>query len=266
MKKPVFGTREWAEVNADICNGCCNNCWYCFAKAEAVRFKKMSAGEWPVAVERNMDRIHALAQKQPKKIMFPAHHDITLDNIEICLEVIKILLEAGHELLIVSKPKVGCITQICHDFTDYTDKILFRFTMGSVRQPVIDLWEPKAPTVLERLNAITLAYNFGFRTSVSAEPLLEDSIFNVALLIMTVKKYVTDSIWIGKMNFPGQRLSLNEAPDEVKAAAKHLAEAHSDIFIKDLYARWKDDPMIRWKESVKKIVGIEVPTEVGLDI
>jgi hypothetical protein len=36
--------------------------------------------------------------------------------------------------------------------------------------------------------------------------------------------------------------------------------------VKALYARFKNDPMIKWKESIKKIVGIEVPVEKGLDV
>ena len=36
--------------------------------------------------------------------------------------------------------------------------------------------------------------------------------------------------------------------------------------IMKLYHKYKDNPKIKWKESIKKIVGIEIPTEAGLDI
>lgn len=33
----------------------------------------------------------------------------------------------------------------------------------------------------------------------------------------------------------------------------------------DIYNRLKDDPLVRWKESIKKIVGIPLETESGTD-
>jgi hypothetical protein len=33
-----------------------------------------------------------------------------------------------------------------------------------------------------------------------------------------------------------------------------------------LYARHRDDTVIKWKDSIKKVVGIERPTEKGLDV
>ncbi len=39
----------------------------------------------------------------------------------------------------------------------------------------------------------------------------------------------------------------------------------SDEFIWDLYSRYKDNPKVKWKDSIKKIVGLEVATEPGLD-
>jgi hypothetical protein len=33
-----------------------------------------------------------------------------------------------------------------------------------------------------------------------------------------------------------------------------------------LYERYRDNPLIKWKESIKKVVGIDLLTEAGLDI
>jgi hypothetical protein len=53
---------------------------------------------------------------------------------------------------------------------------------------------------------------------------------------------------------------------ETLAAADRLMSIQSDNWIKDLYLRYKDVPIIKWKESIKKIVGLEVSTEKGLDV
>ena len=38
--KIVFGTKEWADENVNIQNGCPNDCRYCYAKAMAVQYKR----------------------------------------------------------------------------------------------------------------------------------------------------------------------------------------------------------------------------------
>lgn len=38
-KRTGTGTAEWAEVNVNICRGCVNNCLYCYAAANAKRYK-----------------------------------------------------------------------------------------------------------------------------------------------------------------------------------------------------------------------------------
>jgi len=50
------------------------------------------------------------------------------------------------------------------------------------------------------------------------------------------------------------------------AMANDLIGLMSDEFIHNLYAKNKSDPMIKWKDSIKKIVGIERPVEKGLDV
>jgi hypothetical protein len=40
----------------------------------------------------------------------------------------------------------------------------------------------------------------------------------------------------------------------------------SDEWIVELYDAYKDNPKIKWKESIKRIVKIEIPTISGLDI
>jgi hypothetical protein len=44
-----------------------------------------------------------------------------------------------------------------------------------------------------------------------------------------------------------------------------LKTLQSDEWIVELYNKFKDNPKLKWKESIKKIVNIEIPTIKGLD-
>ena len=43
-------------------------------------------------------------------------------------------------------------------------------------------------------------------------------------------------------------------------------QEQSDENIKALHQRFKGNSKIKWKDSIKKIVGIEAPQAIGLDI
>ena len=86
-------------------------------------------------------------------------------------------------------------------------------------------------------------------------------------LVKSLLPYITDSIWIGKANFLLRRLKMNGTDDpETIRKAQELISMQSDEKIKILYKKLKDNKMIKWKESIKKIVDLEIPSIKGLDI
>ena len=107
------------------------------------------------------------------------------------------------------------------------------------------------------------AFSEVYQTSVSCEPILDDNIGDV---IDRVSPFVTDSIWLGKMNHLRSRLALNEEDDPVTMQrADQLIGWQSDENLKQLYSSYKDNPLIKWKDSIKKVVGLKIPIEAGLD-
>ena len=85
-------------------------------------------------------------------------------------------------------------------------------------------------------------------------------------VIEKTRKYVTDSIWLGKMNDWKRRVNINGVhgiPIEMLSGIEHW---ENDDNIWTLYYRYKEDPMIKWKESIKKVIGLKMPEEKGLDI
>ena len=196
--------------------------------------------------------------------MFPSSHDVTSENIESSLTFLGNLLKSGNNVLIVTKPHLGVVEKICETFTAYKDNILFRFTIGSCDTETLKFWEPNAPSFAERLQSLKFAYENGFNTSVSSEPILDTNIIQLA---ETLFPYVTDSIWIGKPNRLKQILKQNGVNDhETLQRAEELIASLSNEWILELYELFKDNPKIKWKESIKKVVKIEIPMIKGLDI
>ena len=245
----LFGTKEWAPYNFNFMSGCSNDCTYCYAKEMAIRFKRKTSVTWKT--EEPVSMKGKSFNKHDGRIMIPSSHDITPGNIDLALEVMGKLLENGNELLIVTKPHFSCVKRIVDQFIDFKSSIQMRFTIGSVSDDVLKLWEPGATGFDDRLKSLRYAFEHGYSTTISAEPLLDES---PDALYDALYPYVTGSIWIGKMNFPDRRVRMNAASSETPAHVKTLMKSQSDENIIAIWKRYKDNPMIEWKESIKKVV------------
>ena len=196
-RKITLGTKEWADSNVNCYFGCSNNCRYCYAKKMAIRFKRKTEGTWKF-METNHKAIGKGYSKRKGRIMFPTSHDITMESLKGCLHVLKKLLDADNEILITTKPTLNCIKKICYRFLNKKDLIQFRFTITSINNELLSFWEPNAPSFEERYEALKHAYNMGYKTSISIEPFLDENPF---ILVDKLIPYVTESIWIGNMNY-----------------------------------------------------------------
>ena len=263
LTKPAFGTEEWAKFNFNIQKGCQNDCRYCFAKNMAIRFGRSNPESWVKPV-LNKSGLEKYFRKMPGRIMFPTTHDITQDNVCVCQFVLENMLRAGNEILIVTKPNPAAIRQLFCTLKPYADRILFRFTIGSSNDSILSYWEPGASSFKERLLALESTIERGFRTSVACEPMLDT---NPHAVIAAARPFVTDSIWLGKAFHLKQRIAINCPNDfAAKEQAEILLQSQPDCWIHELYSQFKDDPIIKWKSTIKNIVGLERPVEKGLDI
>lgn len=241
------GTKEWAEVNENICRGCPNNCLYCYAAHNANRFALRYREQWH---EETLTK-RAEMKSYPARdgvVMFPSSHDITPFNLETYIRVARLILKKGNRLLIVSKPRMECIHVIMSEFEDYKDQILFRFTIGSMSPATCSFWEPGAPSPSERVACLRSAYEQGFRTSVSIEPMLA-GIDMVERVINSCEQYVTDTIWIGKMNKIRTRVSSEHAK-----AVENIEWLQRDSEILRMFRYLDGRDKIRWKDSIKEVV------------
>ncbi|MCH3916005.1 MAG: radical SAM protein [Spirochaetia bacterium] len=246
--KLLFGTKEWAPNNFNFMNGCSNDCTYCYAKSMAIRFKRKTADTWKEEEPVNM-KGKSYSHKNGS-IMVPSSHDITPGNIDIALSVLKKLIENDNELLLVTKPHFECVQKIVDTFQKRKKQIYFRFTIGSADSSVLKLWEPSAPDFDERLQSLIYAFENGYSTSVSCEPLLDD---HFDILFNAVVQYTTDAIWVGKMNMAKNRVRMNTNGTFPVNKIDELIKSQSDEKILALFNSYKNEPKIKWKESIKKV-------------
>ena len=246
------GTRQWSNKSINFQTGCEHNCLVCYAKEMSIRYGHSTKNNWNNARIRTNDVKKKISKWNESMMMFPSSHDITPNNIRYAMIVLRKILEADNEVLIVSKPHYKCIKQICDEFSDYKDKILFRFTIGSYSNKVLKFWEPGAPSLNERMKSLKCAFNSGFETSVSIEPMMDNKVGKV---IDAVKPYVTETIWLGKVNQMWSRLKRNtNMNNNIVKKANQLDQWQSDPNILKLYNKYKNDPVIMWKDGIQKVV------------
>lgn len=252
----VHGTKEWAKSTVNIQCGCENGCRYCYAKAMAIRYKRATSDGWQTPAP-NLKAMEKGFRKRGGRIMFPSSHDITPVNIDACVTTLKRMLDAGNDVVVVTKPRGDCVRRLCLELEPFKARVLFRFTMGSADDAVLGYWEPGAPAFAERLEALSHAHASGYATSVSMEPMLDG---DPGAVIEAVRPCVTDKVWLGKANRLLRNVRMNCPGDaEAMVRAKALAETQKDGAIRRLYKRYRSDPLITWKDSIKKVVGIENP-------
>jgi hypothetical protein len=64
--------------------------------------------------------------------------------------------------------------------------------------------------------------------------------------------YVTDTIWIGKMNKIRMRVDMSKP--ENRTAVEKIERQQRDSEIRYLYQVVHDNPKIRWKDSIKEVI------------
>lgn len=260
-KRDIRGTREWAVAEINCSRGCPHGCLYCYARYDQVEKKQLVSGsKWNQCsdIEEEVNRSHPLYDGQ---VMFPSAHDIIPENLGSAITVIRNLLQAGNRVLIVSKPHLTCMQTIFQEFYTEREQLLFRFTITARDPEIVALWEPGAPSYQERLMSLRSCYERGFATSVSVEPMLDRE--DVVAMVDELLPYVSHSLWLGKMNKIETRVPVNAV---VEKELQRIKAGQSDESIRALYAELQGIEKIRWKESMKEVLGLDLVKRPGQDI
>jgi DNA repair photolyase len=273
MNARKTGTREWSEHSVNCCVGCSHDCLYCYARLQARRFGQIkTAADWrreqPVApaIIRQPQNYHG---RYKGVVMFPTRHDLTPGNRESCMAVLKKLLAAGNQVLLVTKPHLEIMPEVAGVARAYPNgpwetgyrHFEVRCSITCLDDDVRRQWEPGAPDIQERIEALRYLHAEGIPTSVSIEPNLQPD--RVHRLVEIINPYVSGTIWIGKLNQMQARLKwafdgTHGLPAEDQAAladaAKALRLQQSDEAVMSVVQRLKAHPLVRWKDSYQEVI------------
>jgi len=246
--KVTSGTREWADQNVNCFYGCSNDCRYCYAKMMAKRFGRSDDNLWKKMVvnQKAVDRKYT---QYNGRVMFPSSHDI-IDDPEVisgCFTVLNKLLNAGNQVLITTKPDFNVVKKIIDEFSVYKDQIQFRFTITSNNDELLSFWEPNAPPFKVRLESLKFSMEKEYKTSVSIEPFLD---FDPIPLINEIMPYITESIWIGPMNY----ISRSKIPKKYEERYYLIRKNYEKNNIINIITKLESISKIRLKDSMIKYV------------
>lgn len=248
--KSKNGAGEWAGYNCNIGRGCSHGCLYCYAQKRASRFKQIPSPEAWLNEQLKAAKT-TKCKNYMKWIMFPTTHDITETYLSAYRCHLYNVLKAGNNVLLVTKPHMVCMEAICSEFSSFRDNMVFRFSIGGLDNERLIAWEPGAPSLEERLGCLKYVFEQGFKTSISAEPMLVDGA-EAERFYYSVEPLVTENIWFGKMNNVG---SFRKSQDPVVAKmATDLFEAYKDENILQFVDTMRDLPKVEWKDSVIKVI------------
>jgi len=249
------GTKEWSDSSYNIQKGCEHDCAYCYARDMYERFNR-GGHPWSEPVI-DMAKVNKRFWRRNGTIMTPTSHDITPFNLQHYTTALTAMLTAGNDVLVVSKPHLECVVALCRDLKAFKDHLEFRFTIGSVDDKVLKFWEPGAPAFNERLSCLMHAHHLGFKTSVSVEPMLDRT---PLVVVQEVAPYVTDTIWLGKMNDIARRVKVENWTDEEVKRLDVVLESQTDEAIMNLVAAARATlsihtiAKVRWKDSIKDVL------------
>jgi DNA repair photolyase len=245
--KRFKGQWTWGDTSYNIRDSaykCKHECKYCYIwpmfarwkrdlKSTPLDEKKITGNtEGPPDIEDYIDfPLDAKKLKKrwrraanPKMYFFPSSHDIFPENILDYLSVCYKMIDAGHEIMFVTKPHIKGIRTLCNNMElDYKDKFVIFLTITTNNDELLREWEPNAASYSERVKCLRLLHRNDFNVNVMMEPFLS----NPVTFIKDLLPY-TGIIAVGPMNYSK---NMGISPGEIK----RLDALYSDKNIRKIY-------------------------------
>lgn len=232
--EPKGAAREYAPLALNIYNGCTHGCRYCYAPG-ALRIPRQEyfadANPKQDVVERVRKDARKLADAGDNREILlsfigdpyqPAERELGLTR-----RAIEILIEHGLNFAILTKG--AALARRDFDLLQDYDKARFGVSM-SLHKPRSSVdWEPNADGAFDRLMALIVAHDFGIRTWLSVEPVIDPQ---QALDVIEATSLIVDHYKIGKLN----HMSAHDADVDWiqfrEAAVEFLQEWGCEYYIK----------------------------------
>ena len=229
-KTTKSGFNEWCDKTYSIQKGCKNMCKYCWSERLGNRYG-WAPEKWnePIFNERAFNQ--SLKKFYKNGVAVFGTHDIYPENVNKCITFIsRLLKESENEVLIVTKANYDCITKICNLIRHDMDRVEIRFTITTCSNQLGFIWEPHAPSIEERIYALSYCTKLGFKTSVSIEPFLDKNPLDLILQLLPI---TTGDIWLGKMNYQSYKYSNKENIQKIVNEIQKNPKLKEKVKLKD---------------------------------
>ncbi len=255
MGKILTGTREWSDASLNVGVGCHCDCRACYAAANALRFGIIkSRDDWK---NERLRRSAISVRRDAEIIMSPTTHDISDLYAPELFRRWLIYLHDGRKLLIVSKWRLDMAQRFAATFRPLgpstVARIEVRATITTMDESTAAWWEPGAPPPAERVEALRTLHAAGFKTSVSAEPLLGGmqtvlEILEAVDSYRTRKRIVTGAVWIGPLNRMEQRVENWQEHERARVLRTIQTPAWAREMMSEI-----TDPRVEWKDGMRTL-------------
>ena len=196
--EPQGKAKEYAELACNLYTTCAHACQYCYVPS-VMRKSRQSFYTESVQVKDCIEKFGhdaIILENDPREIMFsftsdPYQHE---ESALLMEEIYKIA--ARHHLKISVLTKSG-LSGLRHYEYFVDNGWNFGLTICFMDENLREVWEPGAPSIQSRIDAVKLAHRYGIYTWVSIEPVIKPQ--EVWEVITALKGYV--NLWkIGKIN------------------------------------------------------------------
>jgi DNA repair photolyase len=201
--EPRGKAKEYAPLAVNLYKGCDHGCTYCFGPATL----KIKRENFHVSTKPKKDALQRLSRDAEKLRIAGDDREILLSFVTdpyqtietetmLTQDAINILKQNNLRFTILTKGGLRAVRDF--DLLAGYDKASFGSTLIFTKQEDAYKWEPHAPTIATRIEAIKEAHNRGIRTWVSLEPVICP---DQALELIEKLHPIVNSWKVGKLNY-----------------------------------------------------------------
>ena len=233
---------------------CSMDCTYCSANMIKRRISTPSVpqqnergGKHEIATSKVNARWSTHVRK--RLVQFPSGHDITPDIVEECVTTCRNILESGNELLVTTKGIPATVQRFIHEFgpgTPHHHRVLYMIALPTLEDRLAELWEPRAPRISVRIDALRMLRDADCDTAAAVLPCLSDPLPTMR----AIAPLITDSIWVGEVATYAAQPPCRGDPVE-KYRMSRLYENWRET-VREVRSDARLRPVVYWMPSVMR--------------
>jgi len=229
--EPSGKAKEYSPLAVNLYQGCEHRCKYCFGpqilrKNREVFHSDCKPKEDALAkLTRDAEKLGKAGNEREILLCFVTDPYQTIESeLNITRQAIETLIKNNLRFTILTKGGIRAARDF--DLLKNYDKASFGSTICFTKQDDADKWEPNAPSIDMRIEAIKAAHEMGIRTWVSLEPVINPD--QALELIEEIHPFV-DHWKVGKLNYQNLKVDWLKFRDDVTGL---LESVSADYYLK----------------------------------